>query len=164
LPFYSHTTDYNGNISFLDIIRQELNFYKQKLTETYDSFNSNGLSKEFKDFMKNTIITIDTLTVNKPEKISIILGNSINRISSSINDLVSEINLLNIEYRSSYELMYNLINEYYIKWENATKILYNDSVNISTLKINVIFIVIEYIIFSIIIIFIFLKIIIKIFS
>jgi len=164
LPFYSHTTDYNGNISFLDIIRQELNFYKQKLTETYDSFNSNGLSKEFKDFMKNTKITIDTLTVNKPEKISIILGNSINRISSSINDLVSEINLLNIEYRSSYELMYNLINEYYIKWENATKILYNDSVNISTLKINVIFIVIEYIIFSIIIIFIFLKIIIKIFS
>ena len=157
MPFYFPTIVYKENNSFLDLIKQELNFYKQQLTEAYDSFNSNGLSKEFKDFIKNTKIEINTLTVNKPEKISIILDSAISRISSSINDLVSDINLLNIEHRSTYELMYNLINEYYIKWENATKILYNDSVNASTLKNNLIFIVIEYIIFSIIIIFIFLK-------
>ena len=157
MPFYFPTLFYNGNVSFLNIIKQELTFYKQQFTEAYDSFNSKGLCKEFKDFMKNTEITIDTLTVNKPEKISIIFNSAISRISSSINDLVSNIDLFNIEYRSTYELMYNLINEYYIKWENAIKILYNDSVNSTILKINLIAIVIEYFIFSIIIIFIYLK-------
>ena len=107
--------------------------------------------------MKNTKITINTLTVNKPEKISIVFNNAISRISSAINDVVSNINLLKIEYRSAYELMYNLLNEYYIKWENVTKILFNDSVNSTKLKINLMVIVLEYYIFSIIIIFIYLK-------
>ena len=134
-----------------------MDFYKQQLTETYDLFNSNELCKEFKDFMKNSKITIDTLTANKPEKISIIFNIAISRISASINDLVSNINLLNIEYRSTYELMYNLINEYYIKWEIVTKILFDDSVNSTNLKLKLMIIVAEYFIFSIIIIFIFLK-------
>jgi len=107
--------------------------------------------------MKNSKITIDTLTANKPEKISIIFNSAISRISASINDLVSNINLLNIEYRSTYELMYNLINEYYIKWEIVTKILFDDSVNSTNLKLKLMIIVAEYFIFSIIIIFIFLK-------
>jgi len=157
MPFYFPTIVYNGNNSFLDIIKQELTFYKQQLTETYDSFNSKELCEEFNDFMKNTKITIDTLTVNKPEKISIIFDSAISRISSSINDLISNITLLNIKQRSTYELMSNLINEYYIMWENATSILYNDSVNSTNLKIKLMSIVIEYFIFSIIIIFIFLK-------
>jgi len=132
-------------------------FYNQQLTETYDNFNSKELCEEFKDFMKNTKITIDTLTVNNPEKISIKFDSVISRISASINDLVSNVNLFNIEYRSTYELMYNLLNEYYLKWENVTKILYNDSINSINIKITLILIVFEYLIFSIIIIFIFLK-------
>ena len=157
LPSYFPENYYGGKNIFLNVIKQELNFYKQKLTEAYDNFNSKELSKEFKNFMKNTKITIDTLTANKPEKILILFNNAISRISASINDLVSNIDLLKIEYRSAYELIYNLLNEYYIKWENVTKILFNDSVNSTNLKIPFIFIVAEYFSFSIIIIFIFLR-------
>ena len=157
LYFYFPTIMYNGKTFFLDLIKEELTFYKQQLTEIYDSFNSNELYEEFNDFMKNTKITINTLTLNNPEKISIVFNNAISRISSTINDLVSNISLLKIEYRSAYELMYNLLNEYYIKWENVTKILFNDSVNSTKLKINLMVIVLVYYIFSIIIIFIYLK-------
>ena len=158
LPFYFPILVFDGQRnSFLEIIKKELIFYNQQLTETYDNFNSKELCEEFKDFMKNTKITIDTLTVNNPEKISIKFDSVISRISASINDLVSNVNLFNIEYRSTYELMYNLLNEYYLKWENVTKILYNDSINSINIKITLILIVFEYLIFSIIIIFIFLK-------
>jgi len=157
IPFYCPTIVYGDNNGFLDIVKKELVFFRQKLAEIYDSFNSKELCKEFKSFMKNTKIKIDTLTVNKPEKISIIFDSAISRISASINDIISNINILNIEHRSTYELMYNLINEYYIKWENATQILYNDSINSTLFKIKLIIIVVEYFIFSIIIIFIFLK-------
>ena len=156
IPSYYPAIVYSGNKNFLDLIKNELTFYKQQLTEIYDRFKSKELCEELKEFMKNTKITINTLTVNKPEKISIIFDNAISRISASINDIVSNINLLNIEYRSTYELMHNLINEYYIKWENTTKILYDDSINSTYIKIKLI-IIVEYIIFSIIIIFIFLK-------
>ena len=155
--FYFPTKFYGGTNSFLNLIKEELNFYKQQLTESYDIFHSHELCKELKEFIKNTKIIIDTLTANKPEKISILFDSAISRISASINDIVADINLLNIEYRSTYELMYNLINEYYIKWENATKILHNDFANSIFFKIPLIFIVGEYFIFSIIIFFIFLK-------
>ena len=53
--------------------------------------------------------------------------------------------------------MYNLLNEYYIKWENVTKILFDDSVSSTNLKLKLMLIILEYFLFSIIIIFIFFK-------
>jgi len=157
LPFYFPAITFGGKNSFLELIKEELTFYKQQLTEAYDNFNSEELCKEFKDFMKNTKITIDTLAANNPEKISIMFDSAINRISASINDLVTNINLLNITHRSAYELMYNLINEYYIKWVNITKILFNDSLNPMNLTIQLMLLVTQYLVISIITIFIFLK-------
>jgi len=157
LPFYFPAITFGGKNSFLELIKEELTFYKQQLTEAYDNFNSEELCKEFKDFMKNTKITIDTLAANNPEKISIMFDSAINRISASINDLVTNINLLNITHRSAYELMYNLINEYYIKWVNITKILFNDSLNPMNLTMQLMLLVTQYLVISIITIFIFLK-------
>ena len=131
-------------------------YYRQQLTETYNIFTSNELSGKYKDFIKNTKITIDTLTVNKPEKISIIFNSAISRISASINDLATDDTLLNIESRSAFELMNNLINEYYLNWEKVIKILFNDAIYETNLKHPLMMIVIVYFIFSLIIIFIFL--------
>ena len=110
-------------------------FYRQQLAETYNIFSSDELCTELKNFIKNSKITINTLTVNNPEKISIMFNNAISRISASINDLASDDNLLNIENRITYELMYNLLNEYYLKWENVIIILFNDDNNVINLKI-----------------------------
>ena len=53
--------------------------------------------------------------------------------------------------------MYNLLNEYYLKWENVIIILFNDAVNETNLNISLMFIVGVYFFLSFIIIFIFLK-------
>jgi len=156
-PSYYPIKVLHGQEPFLNMIKEELSFYRQQLTETYDFFTSKELSEKYKYFMKNTKITIDTLTVNKPEKITIMFNNAISRISACINDLATDDNLMYIENRSTYELMYNLINEYYKKWEEAAIILFKDSLNATNLKFPIMFIVILYIFLSLIIFFIFLK-------
>ena len=147
LEYYLPSIIFGGKESFLNVIKKELVYYRQQLTEAYDIFSSKELSLKYKDFMKNTKITIDTLTANKPEKISIMLNNAISRISASINDLASDDTLFIIENRNTYELMYNLINEYYLNWEKVIIILFNDTINETNLKNDLITIVIIYFIF-----------------
>jgi len=157
LDFYFPSIIFEGKDSFLNLIKQELSLYRQQLTEAYDIFISNELSEKLKYFMKNTNITIDTLTANKPEKLTIMFNNAINRITASINDLESDVNLMYIKNRSTFELMNNLINEYYLNWESVIKILFNDFVKETNSKIQLMILVLLYFIFSLIIIFIFLK-------
>ena len=79
------------------------------------------------------------------------------RISSSINNLASDSSLMNIKNRDAYELMYNLLNEYYINWKKVVSILYNDTVKETNLKIPLLLIVFGYFFISIFVLFIFLK-------
>ena len=53
LTFYYPSKVLGGTDSFLNIIKQELSFYRQQLTETYDFFTSKEQSEKYKDFMKN---------------------------------------------------------------------------------------------------------------
>ena len=147
-----------GNISmYLTHITTQLALNRQEFTETYDSFSSNELCKEFKDFMKNTKIYIYTLTVTIEENLELLFNSAMTRISSSINDLISNPFLMLMNNRNTYELMHNLINEYYINWVKAIRILFNDSIESTKLNILLLFIVLGYFIISVIIIIVFLK-------
>jgi ABC-type multidrug transport system fused ATPase/permease subunit len=53
--------------------------------------------------------------------------------------------------------MYNLINDYYIKWYNIVVILYNDCIKETEMKISLLIIFLAYLLFSIIALIIFLK-------
>ena len=64
---------------------------------------------------------------------------------------------MNLDNRDAYELMYNLINEYFINWKKVIQILYNDTVKATGLKIPLLFIVFGYFFISLIVLFIFLK-------
>ena len=79
------------------------------------------------------------------------------RISSSINDLVSDPSLMVMRNRDTYELMHNLINDYYIKWYKAVQILLNDSLKATNLKLPLMLITLGYFIISIIILVVILK-------
>ena len=70
---------------------------------------------------------------------------------------------MNIKNRSTYELMYNLINEYYLNWVRVIKILINDTINETNLKNPLMMIVIIYFMSSLIIFFIYLKLLSKFF-
>ena len=146
-----------GKNNFLNNIKNELSYYRQEFTEIYDSFTSNEISKEYKDFMANTKIDIYTLTVDIPDKIPLLFNSAMTRIPAAVNDLASDGNFMNMKNRDAYELIFNLINEYYINWEKAISILLNDSINITKVRLPLMMIVFCYFIISVVIIIIFLK-------
>jgi len=157
LSAYAPMDIVGGKDIFLYIIQNELIFYRQEYTQKYDSFSSYELSKEYKNFMETTNITIFSLIINIPEKIPLLFNSAMNRISSSLNNLASDTSLMNINSRDGYELMYNLLNEYFINWRKVITILFNDAVKSTKIKIPLLFILFGYFFISIVILFIFLK-------
>ncbi len=138
--------------SSLDVI-DELSYYRQEFAQISDSFITEELFDEYYEFMRNTNITIYTLSVNQPKNITLIFNTIMSRISSCINNLVS---LSSSKYivmtnRDTYELMFNLINEYFINWQNVLFLLF-DRTQKTTKKLQVplILIFVSYFIFSII--------------
>ena len=117
--------------SFIKEIQNELSINRQEFTEIFDSFTSNEISKKYKDFMSNTKITIYTLTVDKTDTIPLIFNSAMTRVPAAINDLANNDSPMVMNNRDTYELMYNLINEYYINWEKAIEFLLNDAINSS---------------------------------
>jgi hypothetical protein len=145
------------NANFSQEIKTELEFYRQELTKTYDSFTSNELPKKYKQFVENTKITIYTLTLNIPQMLTILFNSAMIRISSAINDLTANSSLINMANRDAYELMYNLLNEYFLNWEQVCNILFEDSIKATNLKIPLMIIDFLYFIISVVMIYIFLK-------
>ena len=146
-----------GKSFFLKDIQTELYNYRQEFTQTYDTFTSNNVCKEFKKFIKNTKIEMYSLTLEKPEKISILLNSAMNRIPASMNDIAADTNLLVMNNRDTYELMYNLINEFYINWDKAIVILLQDGFNATKLRHPIIIIMTIDLIISLIIFLFFLN-------
>ena len=145
------------NANFSQDIKTELEFYRQELTKTYDSFTSNELPKKYKQFVENTKISIYTLTLNNPQMLTILFNSAMVRISSAINDLTANSSLINMANRDAYELMYNLLNEYFLNWEQVCNILFEDSIKATNLKIPLMIIDFLYFIISVVMIYIFLK-------
>ena len=119
---------FSGGVeNFLKEIRYELSNYRQEFTEVFDTFTSNEISKVYKKFMSDTNITIYTLTVDQPDNITLIFNSAMTRIPAAINDLANGDSPMDMKYRDSYELIHNLINEYYINWEKAIDYLLHDA-------------------------------------
>ena len=126
--FYFPSLFAGGKLNFINDIKNELLFYRQEFSETYEFFTSNKVCKEYRNFM-NKKIEIYSLTLDMPDNTTLLLNSAMNRIASCINNIVANTNLLLMSNRDTYELMYNLINEYYINWEKVIQILLKDAIN-----------------------------------
>jgi hypothetical protein len=135
----------------------ELLFYKQDIAEKYDIFTSNKICKEYVDFMAYTNITIYTLTMNTPEQISLLFNTVLGRIPASLSYITTSQLLFRTDSREGYELMYNLLNQFYSNWKKVNDILLNDTIKSTQLKSPLKFIIICYVLLSIIILAVFLK-------
>ena len=154
---YSSVNFFGSYEIYMERIVKQLALNRQEFTEKYDTFTSNELCKEFKDFMETTKINIFTLTVNIEDNLELLFNSAMTRISSSINDLVSNPQLMQKGNRNTYELMHNLMNEYYINWKKVVTILLNDAIESTELNIPLLAIVLSYFVISIVIIILFLK-------
>ena len=148
---------FSGKTSFFENIKNELSFYREEFSETYDDFTSNELCKEYKNFMSTKRITLYTITIDIHETLNLLFNSVMSRITAGINNIATNENLMIMTNRDTYELMYNLINEYYINWQNVIFILFNDCIKATKLKIPLLVILISYLLVSLIIFILFLK-------
>ena len=147
----------SGYENFTKSIQGELTFYRQEFTETFDVFTSNQLSHEFKNYLSQTKLNIYTLTVNIINEIEIIFNSAMTRIPSSINELSIDPTMWSMNNRDTYELMYNLLNEYFINWEKLVEILLQDCFKATKYYFPVLIISISLILVSIAIFIFFIK-------
>ena len=154
---YEPVKYFKGLENFLIDIKGELAFYRQEFTETFDIFSSNKLSQEFKDYLSQTNVTIYTITVNINDTINILFNSAMTRIPASINTLSNDPSQLAMNNRDAYELMNNLLNDYFIKWGNLVDILLKDCLKATKYHFPVLSISLSLIFVSIIIFLFFVK-------
>ena len=146
-----------GLNNFLINIKNELTLLRGEFIGTFDSFTSNDIPKEYTDFASNTKLNIYTITVNRTEIISLLFNTAMTRIPSTINDLVLDPTIIEMRNRNTYELMQNLINEYFVNWLKVISILFNDCEISTKFYIPLLLIMLIFFIVSISIFIIFLK-------
>ena len=147
-----------GNIEkFLINIKDELTLLRNEFIKTYDSLSSNDLPKEYTDFISKNKINIYTITVNRTEIISLLFNTAMTRIPSSIHDLILDPSIMEMRNRNTYELMLNLINEYFLNWKKVIVILLEDCEKSTEFNIPLLMIMLCFFIVSISIFIIFLK-------
>ena len=146
-----------GNSLFLDDIKNELSFYRQELIERINTFSSSEICKEYKYFIENNKIKMYTLTINAEENITLQFNTGMSRISAALNNLITNPSLMIKSNRDSYELIYNLLNDFYIYLENVIEILLNDSIKSTNFKFPFIIIIFFYFIILLIIFIIFIQ-------
>ena len=154
---YSPISGKNSYDNFFQNIKTELSFYRQEFTETYNNFTSNDVCEDYHRFISETKITLYTITVNSTDYIDLIFNSAMTRIPASINDLALDPTLMEMKNRGTFELMQNLINEYYVNWEKVIIILLNDCIKETNFYIPLLLILICSFIVSFIIYSIFLK-------
>ena len=146
-----------GLNNFLINIKNELALLRGEFLETFDSLSSKDIPKEYTDFVSKTKLYIYTITVNRTEIMTLLFNSAMTRIPSTINDLVIDPTIMEMRNRNTYELMLNLINEYFVNWEKVISILFNDCEKSTKFNIPLLIIMLVFFIVSISIFIIFLK-------
>ena len=114
--------------TYIEQIQKHIKDYLLEVNEIIDEFDTPKIdfSKEYKDYISNTIIDIKTIKNNEPyiekhpySSAKLKLTNALFQISTSSNGI-------NFKEKYAYELMINLLNSYYINYENLIHIMVKD--------------------------------------
>ena len=123
---------------YIDRIKSELAKYRQEFSSIYEDFSSTSatdFSKKYQDFVRNdNQVLIYTISNGEKMNQSLPFTTAMNRIPTTvfyISSITDESVMLNMEERNSYELMQNLLNDYYLKINDFTNILCEDTIESS---------------------------------
>ena len=118
----------NNCTSYTIGIMNELSDYRKSISNYIGYFSnaSVGFSNEYYNFINNNDILIYSLTNDEPSEEHQDFWTGINRITTSIfyiSTVTENYENIKMTDRNTYELMQNLLNDYYIKWLKLTLIL-----------------------------------------
>ena len=125
---YYFVTNIQSKNDYIEMIKSDIKMYLNDVNDILSEFNTPKVkfSKEYYDYISNTIILIKTLNNNKPtiERHPYIsaetkLINALFQISSTRKEIY-----INDKY--VYELMINLLDSYFINYESLIHLMIDD--------------------------------------
>lgn len=132
-PAYPNTNFTNSTEYIYDMM-SEMSNYRVKILEHYNFLNAVSLRKQskFTEYINN--LSFNILTVNNNltvvEKTSYTIG--MERLITNIfyvSTISDNYYQINMNYRNTYELMNNILNDYSIIWSNITNIIFSELYN-----------------------------------
>ena len=115
---------------YISYIKSELAYYREEFTELFQMFTSKSLtfSKEYSSFLSQHTIQVTTLsnglkTIEEQPFIS-----ALNKLTTSIFYIstMPDSEPINMENKYSFELMFNLLNQYYSYFEKIIFLIVDD--------------------------------------
>ena len=129
LPINSNEIGFN-RVEYLNHIKSELAKYRIEFTDLFNIFSSREIdySQEYLNFISTTNINLKTLTNGIPKFDEQPFLSAISKLTNAVFyvSTISNVEILDINNKYVYELMYNLNNGYYLAIEKLTVILLND--------------------------------------
>ena len=121
-----YDTSYNNDhIKYINAMLEKLREYREVIYNGLSVFSEpEKIGKEFSDYTQNKYLLLRMLVANDPQNKLIPFWSGMNQIPTSIfsiskiEDNTTEINMSN---RNVYDLMMNLINDYFVGWKDTTK-------------------------------------------
>ena len=120
----------SNRVEYISYIKSELAYYREEFTEIFQMFTSKSLtfSKEYSSFLSQHAINVTTLsnglkTIEEQPFIS-----ALNKLITSIFYIstMPDSEPINMENKYSFELMFNLLNQYYSYFEKIVFLIVND--------------------------------------
>ena len=134
-----YDTKYNSNhkdyiLSMVD----ELKTYREIIYSDLSAFSEpDKIDQAFADYTQNKYLLIRMLIATEPQNKPTPFWTAMNQIPTSIFSIVkvdNEIKDINMKNRNVYDLMMNLINDYFVGWKDITNMVIDSIKNTS--KIN----------------------------
>ena len=145
-------------LSMLDELKQ----YREIIYSDLNAFSEpDKIDQAFDDYTQNKYLLIRMLIASEPQNKLTPFWSAMNQIPTSIFSIVkveNEIKDINMRNRNVYDLMMNLINDYFIGWRDITNMVINSILNTSKTNTYIILIFIFSFIFCFLYFFIYYKI------
>ena len=134
-----HDSKYNNDhTKYILAMLNELRKYREILYEDLSAFSEpDQIDQAFADYTTNKYLNIRMLIASKPLNKSTPFWSAMNQIPTSIFSIVkveNEVKDINLENRNVYDLMMNLINDYFIGWRDITNMVINSILNTSKIS------------------------------
>ena len=137
----------------------ELRKYREILYNDLSAFSEpDKIDPSFADYTQNKYLLIRMLIASEPSNKLTPFWSAMNQIPTSIFSLVkveNDVKDINMENRNVYDLMMNLINDYFVGWRDITNMVIKLIIKTSELSVDIILIFIFSFIFCVLYIFIY---------
>ena len=158
-----YDTKYNNSHSaYILAMMEELRKYREILYSDLGEFSEpDKIDKAFAEYTTNKYLSINMLIASEPQNKSTPFWSAMNQIPTSIfsiTKLDNEISEINMDNRNVYDLMMNLVNDYFIGWRDITEMVINSITNTSKVNTYIILIFVFSFIFCVFYIVIYYKI------